>query len=162
MESRLLKFAKTMRHTPTDAEKTLWRELRARRFDDFKFKRQQPLGSYIVDFICFERRLIVEIDGGQHNEPVDAERTNWLEQQGFRVARYWNNDVLNNLEGVLSDLSGCLCNPPPLPNPSPARGEGLKHGSVSEISTSPLAGEVDARSAAGEGAVAQATVRSRE
>jgi len=126
MDSRLLKFAKAMRRSPTEAEKILWRELRAKRFTDFKFKRQQRLGPYIVDFVCFKRRLIVEIDGGQHDEVVDAERTNWLEQQGFRVVRYWNNDVLGNLKGVLSDLLERLANPPPLPNPSPARGEGLK------------------------------------
>jgi len=151
MESRLLKFAKTMRRAPTDAEKMLWRELRAKRFIDFKFKRQQPLGPYIVDFVCFERRLIVEIDGGQHDENVDAERTHWLEQQGFRVLRYWNNDVMANREGVLTFLLGQLSESSPFPNPSPARGEGLKRGVASRKSTSPLAGEVGAHRAPGEG-----------
>jgi very-short-patch-repair endonuclease len=73
MTSRLLEFAKSMRRAPTDAEKVLWRELRAKRFTDFKFKRQQQLGPYIVDFVCFERRLIIEVDGGQHDGFVDKE-----------------------------------------------------------------------------------------
>jgi len=80
----------------------LWAKLRE--LPRFKFRRQQPIGKYVVDFVCFEHKIIVEIDGSQHskspNQITDAERTSWLESQGFCVLRFWNNDVLNNLDGV--------------------------------------------------------------
>jgi very-short-patch-repair endonuclease len=117
----------------TDAERKLWFALKGRRFDAFKFRRQVPTGPYIADFPCFESRLIVEVDGGQHAESArDAERDAWLGQNSFRVVRYLNNDVLQNLEGVLTDLAAVL-NTTPYPSsslrstpPSPARGEGSK------------------------------------
>lgn len=94
--------ARVLRSNPTEAERVLWKHLRLRQLDGLKFRRQQPLGHYIVDFVCLERRLIVELDGGQHAEQVasDAERTAWFEAQGFRVMRFWNHDVLNQIEAV--------------------------------------------------------------
>ena len=98
--------AKLLRREMTDAERVLWREVRAHRFSGFKFKRQEPLGAYVVDFICYEARLIIELDGGQHasQQEADAERTRWLESSGFRVIRFWNNDVLSNITGVMQEI----------------------------------------------------------
>jgi very-short-patch-repair endonuclease len=120
----------------TDAERVLWREVRAHRFGGLKFKRQEPLGSYVVDFVCHEARLIVELDGGQHadRQEADAERTRWLESRGFRVIRFWNNDVLANTEGVLQEIGKELQNSPspPLPDPLPqGERERQDHDSVS-------------------------------
>jgi very-short-patch-repair endonuclease len=102
--------AKELRSDMPDAESRLWYHLRARRFEGWKFRREVPMGDYIVDFLCEEARLIVEVDGGQHAERIarDATRTRWLEGQGYRVVRYWNNDVLGNIEGVLETLSLAL------------------------------------------------------
>jgi very-short-patch-repair endonuclease len=99
--------AKTLRRHPTTAETLLWAKLRD--LDNLKFRRQQPIGDYIVDFVCFKAKLIVEVDGSQHTESKvqqqDECRTKWLESQGFRVLRFWNNDVLTNIEGVISTIS---------------------------------------------------------
>ncbi|HXP74044.1 MAG TPA: endonuclease domain-containing protein [Stellaceae bacterium] len=93
--------ARALRVTMTDAERRLWACLRGRRLVDYKFRRQHPLGRYIVDFVCIEHRLVIEADGGQHNEnAADERRTAWLEQQGRQVLRFWNNEVLTNSEGV--------------------------------------------------------------
>jgi len=94
----------------TDCEYRLWYYLRARRFNDRKFRRQVPMGPYVVDFLCEEARLIVELDGGQHADRVlhDAIRSDWLAARGYRVVRFWNNDVLENIEGVLHSLSLAL------------------------------------------------------
>ena len=99
-----------LRSNLTDAERRLWYYLRAGRFEGCKFRRQVPLGRYVVDFLCEEARLIVEVDGGQHAEQVerDAERTQWLSARGYIVLRFWNNDVLGNIEGVLATLSPAL------------------------------------------------------
>jgi len=94
-----------MRHVSTDAERKLWFLLRDRRLDGIKFRRQVPFKNYILDFVCFERKLIVEVDGGQHNDSeTDRSRDALLRSEGFQIARYWNNDVLRNPEGVLEDL----------------------------------------------------------
>ena len=100
------KFARTLRKRSTEAEKLLWSKLRGRRFDGIKFKRQVPIGRYIVDFVALDLKLVVEVDGGQHNlrEASDAERTRVLEQWGYHVVRFWNNDVLGNIEGVLETI----------------------------------------------------------
>ncbi|TAD84519.1 MAG: endonuclease domain-containing protein [Sphingomonadales bacterium] len=120
----LLPLAKRMRHEPTEAEAKLWSMLRGQRLGGLKFKRQEQLGDYIADFVCFGARLIVEADGGQHAESKgDAVRDAWLTAQGFRVLRFWNNDVLGNPDGVARVILDAAL--PPLPNPSPARGEGL-------------------------------------
>lgn len=97
--------AKILRRNLTDAEKKLWQLLRDRRLEGWKFRRQVPLGPYIVDFYCSKSKLIVEADGGQHADSAGDEiRTRWLNQNGYRVKRYWNNDVLENPEGVIIDL----------------------------------------------------------
>jgi very-short-patch-repair endonuclease len=120
----LLPLAKKMRREPTEAEAKLWSVLRAGRLGELKFKRQEQLGDYIVDFVCFRSRLIVEADGSQHAESAgDAVRDEWLKAQGFRVLRFWNNDILENPEGVARVILDAA--QPPLPNPSPTRGEGL-------------------------------------
>ena len=102
--------ARALRKNPTEAERALWRHLRSRQLDEHKFRRQQPLGLYIADFVCLEKRLIIEIDGGQHVGQVasDAERTAWLEVQGFRVLRFWNHDVLKDAEAVVDVIRRAL------------------------------------------------------
>jgi very-short-patch-repair endonuclease len=93
--------ARRLRKTPTEAEKRLWAQLRAKQLDGHRFRRQHPIGPYVVDFFCPKAKLIVEVDGGQHSEDGDRERTRWIESHGYRVIRFWNNDVTNNIEGVL-------------------------------------------------------------
>jgi very-short-patch-repair endonuclease len=104
--------AKQLRKNSTDAERQLWRVLRSRQLAGHKFRRQQPLGGFIVDFVCFEKRLVVEVDGGQHNEPLqaanDSERSTWLEQQGFRVLRFWNHEILREIESVKETIARAL------------------------------------------------------
>jgi adenine-specific DNA-methyltransferase len=97
----------------TDAERTLRRHLRLRQFAGYKFRRQQPIGKYIVDFVCFERKLVIELDGSQHSEEVvyDLERSAWLEEQGFRILRFWDNQVFNETDGVKEASIGALNNP---------------------------------------------------
>ena len=111
-----------MRSNQTDAEHRLWQILRAKRFAGYKFKRQVPIDPYIVDFVCLRQRLIVEADGGQHSDQADAERDAYLTAQGFRLLRFWNNDILGNEEGVTTRILDALA--APLPNPSPAEGRG--------------------------------------
>jgi very-short-patch-repair endonuclease len=102
--------AKTLRANMTDAERKLWYYLRAHRFEGLGFRRQVPVGPYVADFLCEELRVIVEVDGGQHSERSheDEERTAWLNARGYRVIRFWNNDVMGNMEGVWEALSGEL------------------------------------------------------
>jgi very-short-patch-repair endonuclease len=136
-------FAQTLRATPTDCEARMWNALRAGRLQGLKFKRQVPLGRYIVDFVCFGSRLVVEVDGGQHNGSVQDEvRDAWLQAQGFVVRRYWNHEVLGNLEGVLSDILQYAS--PSLPPLSREGREAFRNShrpSQSDKSPSPLAGE---------------------
>jgi very-short-patch-repair endonuclease len=114
-----------MRSQPTDAERRLWQILRAKRFAGYKFRWQVPIDFYIADFACFARRLIIELDGGQHaDSAADKRRDAYLKAQGFRVLRIWNNDLFTNEDGVMTSILNAL-QPPPLPNPCPARGEGL-------------------------------------
>ncbi|MFQ5985217.1 MAG: endonuclease domain-containing protein [Alphaproteobacteria bacterium] len=96
-------YARRLRKNPTGAEHRLWARLRRRQLDGCQFRRQAPIGLYIVDFVCFSRRLVVELDGGQHARRLeaDARRTSWLESEGFQVVRFWNNQVLENTEGVV-------------------------------------------------------------
>ena len=123
--SKLRDRAKGMRSQPTEAEHRLWQVLRAHRFSGYKFKRQVPIDFYIADFVCFAARLIIELDGGQHlGSATDVKRDAFLRSQGFRVVRIWNNDLLTNEEGVAELILSALRSPP-LPNPSPGRGEGL-------------------------------------
>jgi very-short-patch-repair endonuclease len=98
----LIKKSRDLRNNPTIAENKLWYFLRNRQIENFKFRRQQPIGDYIVDFACLEKKIIVEIDGGQHFENnEDSIRDQWLTSQGYRVLRFWNNDVIQNIESVL-------------------------------------------------------------
>ncbi|MBS4689542.1 endonuclease domain-containing protein [Aeromonas sobria] len=103
MESN--RFAKRLRRDATLAEQKLWQQLRNRRLAGVKFRRQMPIGPYVVDFICLEQGLVIEVDGSQHGEHVnqthDEARTAYLNQQGFQVIRVWNNDVLGRLNAVL-------------------------------------------------------------
>jgi very-short-patch-repair endonuclease len=121
-----------LRVDATDAERRLWGVLRDRRLAGFKFRRQHRLGPFIVDFICFESRLVIEADGGQHvDNAYDERRTAWLEQRGWRVIRFWNTDILTNIDGVQEMILGHLRNPHP-PDlkgrapPSPASGRGAQ------------------------------------
>ena len=119
---QLRSHAKGMRSQPTPAEHRLWQILRGKRLGGLKFKRQLPIDGYIVDFACLTRRLIIEADGGQHNESEhDARRDAHLTSQGFCVLRFWNNDIFDNEEGVVTSILDALS--APLPNPSPAKGE---------------------------------------
>ena len=105
----LTKRARKLRSQTTEAEKRLWKHLRNRQLDDCKFYRQYPIFPYYVDFICRDRKLIIEVDGGQHNESKsDAKRTAFLEEKGYTVIRFWNNDVLRNTEGVLFEIQSVL------------------------------------------------------
>lgn len=101
-DESLLGKAKALRKNLTEAEKKLWDTLRSKQMEQFKFRRQQPIGNYIVDFFCSELRLVVELDGGQHAEQMgyDEKRTQFLQSQGYHVLRFWNNEVMGNIEGV--------------------------------------------------------------
>ena len=103
MISKHTKHAKSLSKRPTNVEAILWNRLRARQIEGVKFRRQQPIENFIVDFISFEKRIVVELDGGQHaeNRDKDIQRDRFFAENGFEVLRFWNNDVLENLEGVL-------------------------------------------------------------
>ena len=96
--------ARNLRRKESDAERKLRSKLRSRQFINLKFRRQHPIGKYIVDFVSLEKKIVVEVDGGQHNEPgnmeKDEQRTTWLENEGYHVIRFWNSDVLLNIDGV--------------------------------------------------------------
>ncbi len=114
-------LARRLRKNMTDEERRLWWELRHRQMEGCKFRRQAPIGPYIADFVCFERKLIIELDGGQHAEQIeeDAKRTKWLGEQGFTVLRFWNHQVLEELDGVLEVIWRVVAS-----SPSPLVGEG--------------------------------------
>jgi len=105
-------FARELRQKQTDAERALWGRLRNKQLEGVKFRRQQPIGGYIIDFASFEKELVIEIDGGQHNEDEmrekDEERTTCLKKRGYRILRFWNNEVLMNMEGVLERIRAVL------------------------------------------------------
>src|SRR6185437_1302749 len=125
-------LARRLRRDSTTAEARLWNRLRARGIDSHKFIRQHPIGQFVVDFICRERRLVVEIDGGQHaDNPRDVIRDQWLRKHNYRILRFWNNDVMSNMDGVLETIAEALrTDKPPQPvsasggnRPLPASGE---------------------------------------
>ena len=116
--NRLRTRARELRNNPTDAERVLWRQLRFWQLDGYKFRRQQPLGRYVVDFVCLEKRVVVEVDGGQHSDKVDAERDSWLRDEGFVVLRFWNNEVLKTIDAVREVILKNLQSTPYL-SPSP-------------------------------------------
>jgi very-short-patch-repair endonuclease len=118
----LHKHARTMRKKPTEAERRLWTMLRNHYFSTFKFRRQVPIGPFIADFLCYDARLIVEADGGQHAENTyDERRTTWLEQQDFRVLRFWNHEILTQRRDVMDRLYTALSFPSPRSAKSPSR-----------------------------------------
>ena len=137
---------KRLRYNMTEAETRLWHALRGRRFENHKFRRQVAIGNYVVDFVCYAKRLIVEVDGSQHEESQhDNKRDAWLKGEGFRVVRIWNNYVLQNLDGALAMIADDLTLPSPAAQwrgtlsgkrrgeedphlPSPFTGEGAPQG----------------------------------
>jgi very-short-patch-repair endonuclease len=123
-------WARRLRLNSTNVELRLWNRLRSRAIDGYKFVLQEPIGPYVVDFVCRERRLIIEVDGGQHADNVrDRIRDQWLTERNYRVMRFWNNDVLSNMDGVLEVIANALqAENPPHPTrfarrPLPASGE---------------------------------------
>ena len=125
------KTARRLRRNQTDAERILWFRLRDRRLGGWKFRRQFPIDRFVVDFFCADAHLIVELDGGQHAAQVaaDAQRTKILEAMGYLVLRYWNNDVTQNIDGVVETIATVLerhRSEPPHPTLSPT-GRGIEH-----------------------------------
>jgi len=109
--------ARCLRRAATDAEQALWYRLRSRTLNGYKFVRQEPIGPYTVDFVCRERRLVIEVDGGQHaDNPRDVARDKWLIDHNYRVLRFWNSDVLGNVAGVLETIAIALAEAPPHPD----------------------------------------------
>ena len=122
MENAFTQAVKELRQRQTRAEKLLWLRLKNKHLMGVKFRRQEPIGSYIVDFVSFENKLIIELDGNFHNKEEnkinDVQRTLWLESQGFRVIRFWNREVLCSFEKVVSKISSALKqNTHPHPDP---------------------------------------------
>ena len=118
--SRPTHKSRELRRNATEAERLLWQHLSARKLRSTRFNRQFPIGQFICDFVCREKRLVIELDGGQHafSADYDARRTKFLEAQGYRVERFWNSEVLDNIEGVLVVIGQVLDN---MPSPSPSR-----------------------------------------
>ncbi|WP_151115784.1 endonuclease domain-containing protein [Hypericibacter adhaerens] len=120
--------ARTLRQQMSGPERRLWYLLRRKQIEGFRFRRQQPIDRYIVDFVCLKERLVIELDGGSHveTEGYDKVRTAWLEAKGYRVLRFWNNDVMGNQEGVIEVILEALHRRPssPLPHPPPEVGGG--------------------------------------
>lgn len=125
MGGALKRRARELRIAPTDAERELWRHLRRDQFKGYKFRRQHPIGRYIVDFVCLKAGTIIELDGGQHRaqKGYDDARTSWLKEAGYTVLRFWDNEVFGNIEGVKRAIWDSL---PPLPYPPPQGGRGVK------------------------------------
>ncbi|MGQ9646874.1 MAG: endonuclease domain-containing protein [Thermodesulfobacteriota bacterium] len=133
--------ARELRKNMTDAERALWRHLRLRQLGGCKFRRQQLIGQYIVDFVCFEKGLIIEVDGGQHTEQIsyDLKRSQWLEKQGYRILRFWDNEVLKNAEAVVEVIMEALEADTPHLYPPPQVGK--KKPLVVQNNLSPSIGE---------------------
>lgn len=130
--------ARALRRRMTDAETHLWRALRAQQLCGAKFRRQVPFGPYILDFACHAARLVIEVDGGQHAESAsDIKRDRYIEASGYRVLRFWNNDVLANLDGVLETVRTVLVERSPPPQPSPIKGEGGMDDKTSQPASPP-------------------------
>ncbi|OGV69192.1 MAG: hypothetical protein A3K18_26365 [Lentisphaerae bacterium RIFOXYA12_64_32] len=121
-------FARGLRHRSSDAEYLLWYHLRGKKRLGWKFRRQQPIGPFIADFVCLRRRLVIELDGGQHSSPAhsdyDARRTRWLERNGFRVLRFWNLEIYDDLARVVSRIDEALAEAEALPPQSLPTGSG--------------------------------------
>ena len=139
---RIVAVARKLRRTSTDVERKLWHRIRDKQVEDFRFRRQRPIGKYIVDFICLDAKLIIELDGGQHADSVvlDEKRTVFLESLGYQVIRFWNNEVIENMDGVLARIQEELLRARANPTPAlPLAGEGVDRASaeVAAIAPSP-------------------------
>jgi len=119
-------YARQLRKKSTNAERLMWSHLRNRNLEGIKFRRQQPFGPYIVDFISVEKKLVIELDGGQHamNKELDRNRDKFIESEGYRTLRFWNNEVFQNTEGVLERIRQEILEDAPSPRPSPPKGRG--------------------------------------
>ena len=129
---RIVAAARKLRRTSTDVERKLWHRIRDKQIDNFRFRRQRPIGKYIVDFICLDAKLVIELDGGQHTTDVayDERRTAFLRSLGYRVLRIWNSEVIENLDGVLERLRSELLSANANPTLAlPLAGEGIDRGS---------------------------------
>ena len=129
MPINLTEVAKDLRKSMTDAERLLWQRLKAKQLDGLKFRRQEQIGRFIVDFVCHDKGIVIEADGGQHaaEREKDEERTQWLNSQGYTVLRYWNNEILTNTEGVMESIrSVCMKVPSSRPSPTEGRGSEVK------------------------------------
>ncbi|MGD9866966.1 MAG: endonuclease domain-containing protein [Hyphomicrobiales bacterium] len=137
--------ARRLRRDATEAEKRLWRKLRELDHPTAHFRRQAPIGPYIVDFASHSLRLVIELDGGQHGwrreAARDAARDSWLRSQGYRVLRFWNVDVAGNAEGVMAEIISALEVSPPTPDPSPRGGGEMKSQALAACEPSPSMGE---------------------
>ena len=122
MKRQNVERARGLRRNQTDAERKLWYYLRNRRLSGHKFRRQQEIDQYIVDFVCVDAMLVIELDGGQHAEQqeYDGRRTRYLQAKGYRVLRFWNNEALTKMESVLEVILEAVASPPPQPDPLPA------------------------------------------
>jgi adenine-specific DNA-methyltransferase len=121
--------ARRLRREATGVERKLWSALRNRQLENHKFRFQATIGTFVVDFLCVEKRLVVELDGSQHSEEGDRRRTAYLEAQGYVVMRFWNSDLVENFDGVVEAIRLKLATSPatpdtPSPNPLPQAGEG--------------------------------------
>jgi len=119
--SNLIQKAKNLRTKSTETEKFLWKRLRAKQIEGLKFRRQHPIGGYIVDFVCLEKKVVIECDGGHHALQTERDhvRDQWLIEEGYKVFRFWDNEILRNIEGVLEMIqSACRGHPPLHPLPS--------------------------------------------
>ena len=117
-------IARRLRKESTDTERHLWRYLRDRQIEGFKFRRQHAIGKYVVDFVNLERKVVIELDGGQHaRNPGDKIRDGWLGAEGYKVLRFWDNEVLSNPEDVLDNIRNAVLTPHPLPLPQGEREE---------------------------------------
>jgi very-short-patch-repair endonuclease len=131
MTKGLTQLAKNLRKRSTDVERLLWSRLRAGRLEGLKFRRQHPIGQYIADFVCLERKFIIELDGGQHSLPdnilKDKKRDAWLEKEGYTVVHFWDNEVLMNTSGVLETIREKLYRAPSPQSPPLDGGEVMAH-----------------------------------
>jgi adenine-specific DNA-methyltransferase len=121
--------ARQLRKNMTGAERALWKHIRLRQMTGHKFRRQQPVGQYVVDFVCLAKRLIIELDGGQHSQQIayDANRSAWLDSQGFRILRFWNTQVLKEIDAVKEEILKGLEDGTDTPHPDlpPQGGKGF-------------------------------------
>ncbi len=129
LPTRTLEHAQCLRNASTDAENKLWQRLRSGQLNSLKFRRQHSIPPYIMDFVCLKARIIIELDGCQHDDEQDAARTRFLEAKGFKVIRFWDNEVLQQpdavLEAILNSVGDRTLTPTPLPE-----GEGLQEQST--------------------------------